>query len=133
MPIKTASQITNELRDSIIKEFLEYRLGLGDDARMTKGNKFMFPCTDEKGEERFCEVTISIPKGNRDGEGYDGYAEAEAYLADQEEKRILAEQRNKEREEKKAIQFAKAEKARAKKAEAMAKRKEKLEGAKGAE
>lgn len=133
MPKKTATQITNELRDSILKEFLEWRKEMGDDAMMTKGNKFMFPCVDENGDDRFCEVTISIPKGTREGEGYDGYAEAEGYLADLEEKRILKEQRDKERDEKKAIQFAKAEQARAKKAEAKAKRDEKLAKAKGAE
>lgn len=131
MPVKTASMLRNELRDNLLAEFIQWRISMGDDAMQTKGNRFMFPCVDEKGNDLFCEVTISIPTGSRDGEGYDGYAEAEGYKADLEDKRILKEQRDKERQAKQKVQFEKAEKARQKKAEAQAKREAKLAEAKG--
>ena len=39
----------------------------------------MFPAIDELGNECFLTVTVQIPKGSRDGDPYDGYAEAENY------------------------------------------------------
>lgn len=39
-----------------------------------------------EGEEGYYKIPIQIPKGSRDGEAFDGYAEAENYKTESEEK-----------------------------------------------
>ena len=39
-----------------------------------------------EGEEGYYKIPIQIPKGSRDGEAFDGYAEAENYKMESEEK-----------------------------------------------
>ena len=39
-----------------------------------------------EGEEGYYKIPVQIPKGSRDGEAFDGYAEAENYKMESEEK-----------------------------------------------
>jgi len=76
-------------------------------------NEITLPLCDKEGNEKFPVVKVSIPRGERDGDGgyipYDGYAAAEAYQEDLAEKR------------------AKKAKAEQKKADAIAAKKRKQE------
>ena len=67
--------------------------------------EFTIPVVDSQGEEKFANIKISIPRGKRvDGtyEPYDGYAAAEEYRVDEEEKAAIAKAKaeKKEMEEK---------------------------------
>ena len=54
------------------------------DVLPVSASELAIPCLDEEGNEKFVLVKVSIPRGQRDGEGgyipYDGYAANEAYL-----------------------------------------------------
>ena len=73
------------------------------------------PCLDAEGNEKFVLVKISIPRGTRNGQGgydpYDGYAVAEDYAIDCEEKA----QKKADAEAKKQKKIAHDEKVRAEK------------------
>ena len=48
-------------------------------------NSFAIPFVVE-GEEGYYKIPVQIPKGSRDGEAFDGYAEAENFKMESEEK-----------------------------------------------
>ena len=54
------------------------------DVLPVSASELAIPCLDAEGNEKFVLVKVSIPRGQRDGEGgyipYDGYAANEAYL-----------------------------------------------------
>ena len=59
------------------------------DALPVSANEIAVPCLDPEGNEIWAIVKVSIPRGTRNGNGYDpydGYAAAEDYKAEQEEK-----------------------------------------------
>ena len=63
---------------------------MGEDALEVATNKLAFPIVDSEGNELSIMVTVSVPTGQRGGEGYDCYAEAEAYAIDKAEKEAKA-------------------------------------------
>lgn len=83
------------------------------DALRINSNKIAFPCLNANGDEMNIEITISVPRGSRDGEEYDVYALNKDFLFKVEQKKKLAE----ETKAKKAKKVAKDKKAREKKAE----------------
>lgn len=88
------------------------------DVLPVSASELAIPCLDKEGNEKFVLIKVSIPRGNRDGEGgyvpYEGYKRAEEYqwkLADDAKKHADAEAKKqakiakdqKAREEKKAL------------------------------
>ena len=62
---------------------------LNTDALAVSASEIALPVVDAEGNEKFAIVKVSIPRGTRNGNGYDaydGYAAAEEYKAEQEEK-----------------------------------------------
>ena len=56
--------------------------------------------TVEDGEETAIKIVFQIPKGERNGNGYDVYEDAQAYAFKQNEKKVKAEKKaNKEKKE----------------------------------
>jgi hypothetical protein len=97
------------------------------DIKQYRSNAFCYPVVDEEGNEGFIKIVVSIPKGSRDGEEWDGYEEAAAYERNLETKRLNAEKAAAEKA-KKVEHDRKAREAKAKaKAEAKAKAKAKAE------
>lgn len=122
MPKMSAAQIRNATRNAIVKEIIAWRVSLGDDAQQTKGNKLMWPALDIEGNEIFVELTVSIPTGARDDdEKYNGYAEAENFVALQEEKE--AKRKAKEAESQRRAAEAKAKREEKKRLEEEKKKK----------
>lgn len=81
------------------------------DALSVSASELAIPCLDEEGNEKWVLIKVSIPRGTRNGSGYDpydGYALAEDYRIDCEEKA----QKKAETEAKKKAKIAKDEKAR---------------------
>ena len=59
------------------------------------------PVVDSEGNEKFVTITVKVPTGDRSGEPYDGYGEAESY-------RMHIEKRAREKAETAAKNAAKA-------------------------
>ena len=45
----------------------------------TGSNKIAIPVLDDEGNEEFLEIVLKVPLGERNGDPYDGYGEAESY------------------------------------------------------
>lgn len=87
----TNAQLENGLR----KQFLDLLKNAVSNELDAEGvdvsaSEFAIPCLDAEGNEKWVLVKVSVPRGTRNGEGgytpYDGYAVAEDYRAEQEEK-----------------------------------------------
>lgn len=101
---------------AIVKECLETA---GEEVLITGSNKFAVPTLDEDGNEKFLELTFKIPTGERNGDAYDGYEEAEAYKDHLDDKAAKAAETAKKKAEKIARDKAEREaKAKAKKEKA---------------
>lgn len=111
------------LRDNLRTAYLERIMELfrvnGEEVLRTGSNEFAFPCLDADGNDEFVVVTVKVPTGERGGDPYDGYGEAEAYAMKVAEKAEKA----KEAAAKKAAKIAKDEADRKAKAEAKARAK----------
>lgn len=105
----TATAVTNALRTSEFDRLTKLLAENGYAILPTKGAQFASPVVDSVGDKRFIRVTLEVPKGDRDGNVYDGVAESEIFLAEQAEKAVKAEEVAKRKAEK--IAKAKAPKA----------------------
>lgn len=88
----TPTAITNALRQAEFTKLTDLLTANGYEVLQTKGAQFASPVVDMNGGERFIRVTLEVPKGDREGNAYDGYAEAQAFTADQAEKALKAEE-----------------------------------------
>ena len=72
---------------AIVRKAIETELNT--DALTVSASEIALPVVDAEGNEKFAIVKVSIPRGTRNGNGYDaydGYAAADDYKAEQEEK-----------------------------------------------
>ena len=104
---RTPPAIPNALRQSEFSKLTDLLTANGYEVLVTKGAQVACPVVDEVGDDRFIRITLEVPKGDRDGNAYDGYAEAEAFTADQAEKAQKAEEVAKRKAEKVAKAKAK--------------------------
>ena len=88
----TKAQLETALRNRFIgfvKEMVSEKVDT--DALPISASELVIPCLDDEGNEKWVQIKISIPRGTRNGEGgynpYDGYAAAEDYTLDCEEKK----------------------------------------------
>lgn len=86
----------SKIGDSIRVQFMEmigdFLITKDKEVLLIKSNVYSIPWVVD-GEEGYINITFSIPKGARNGEGYDGYAEAENYkmLCDAKAKKKIAD------------------------------------------
>ena len=82
------------------------------DALAVSASELAIPCLDAEGNEKFVLIKVSIPRGTRNGEGgydpYDGYAAAEDYAQDLQERA----EKKADAEAKKQAKIARDQKAR---------------------
>lgn len=87
----TKAQLETKLRVTFMEQVVqmvskEYET----DALSVSASEIAVPVLDEEGNEKFILVKVSIPRGQRDGEGgyipYDGYEAHEAYVEEQASK-----------------------------------------------
>ena len=92
------------INDTIKSEFMETVKAIleanGEEVLLVKSGTYSIPWVKDD-DEGFINITFSIPKGERGGDGYDGYAEAENYKFDVAEKKRKAEERKAKAEAKK--------------------------------
>lgn len=92
----TNTQLDHNLRQKIIEEITDLLTNYykTDVMPVKKFGTVCFPVLDEEYNEKFIEVSISVPRGMRNGKGsyvpFDGYAAAEEYA---ETMRIKEEER----------------------------------------
>ena len=97
---------------NMVKEMISDKVAT--DALPVSASELAIPCLDAEGNEKWVLIKVSIPRGTRNGNGYDpydGYAVAEDYAQDCAEKAA----KKAEVEAKKQAKIAKDEKARAEK------------------
>lgn len=92
------------VNDEIKSEFMETIKAVleanGEEVLLVKSGTYSIPWVKDD-DEGFINITFSIPKGERGGNGYDGYAEAENYAMETAEKKRKAEERKAKAEAKK--------------------------------
>jgi len=121
------TQLANMKREEVLSLLTEF-LSATEEVMRESGNAIVFPSVDAEGNEIFVKIAVSIPRGDRSGEAYDGYAAAEDYKIHQEEVAANKAQREKEKAEAAAKRKERAEAAKAKKEAEAAKRNKTTEG-----
>lgn len=79
-------KIGEESRKTLVFHITESLKSFGFDVLQTGSNTFAVPIVED-GEEGAVEIVVKIPKGPRDGSGYDPFEAAQAFAFHEEEKR----------------------------------------------
>lgn len=124
------TQLANMKREEVLTQLANF-LADYEEVMRESGNALVFPSTDAEGNEIFVKVSVSIPRGDRSGEAYDGYAAANFYRIHQEEVAANKAQREKDNAAKAAKAKERREAAKAKKEAEAAKRAKALEEREG--
>lgn len=105
----TSTVLSNSLRSRYSAMIVPHLEELGETVLCVGNGKFAIPCTNDDGDDAWVTISLTVPKGTRDGDAYDGYAESADYARHQQEqaeKKAEAEriraQKQAERERKKA-------------------------------
>lgn len=106
-----------ELRNAITQQIKELLTPLFEDLGNDKDNVLSFPTLDSERNERCITITVSVPKGSRDGVEYDCFEAHEEYNRKKAEAKAKAEAAAKA----KADKIRKDEERRKARAEAKAK------------
>lgn len=101
------ASLENEIRSRLFSAILPILREMGEEPLAVSNSEYTFPVVDSEGNETFANLKISIPRGTRSEDGYipyDGYAAAEEYAAELEDKRLRSaakeEKKRKAEEEK---------------------------------
>lgn len=121
------TQLANMKREEVLSLLTEF-LSATEEVMRESGNAIVFPSVDAEGNEIFVKIAVSIPRGDRSGEAYDGYAAANFYRIHQEEVAANKAQREKDNAAKAAKAKERREAAKAKKEAEAAKHAKALEG-----
>lgn len=87
---KSKAELETAIRNDLLSAITEMLTAkLETDVLPVSASELAIPVLDAEGNEKFALVKVSIPRGTRNGSGYDpydGYAAAEEYKGDLEEK-----------------------------------------------
>lgn len=83
-------KIGEESRKTLVFHIVESLKSFGFDVLQTGSNTYAVPIVED-GEEGAVEIVVKIPKGPRDGSGYDPFEAAQAYAFHEDEKRKKAQ------------------------------------------
>lgn len=92
--------LNDKLREKYINVISDALVGLEEEVLRTGSNEIAFPCVDEAGNDKFIVLTVKVPTGSRDGEGYDGYSMAEDYAIKCKNKEETAKKKEAEKQKK---------------------------------
>lgn len=101
----------NELREQYLDKVTDILINSNEEVLRVASNQIAIPCVSSSGEEAYMVITFKVPTGTRDGEAYDGYAEAEDYAAAVEQKAIKKQKAEEKKKKKIASDKAKRENA----------------------
>ena len=108
-----------ELESALRKQYLDILTEVfskDSDVLVVSSNELALPCVDADGNETFVVLKVSVPRGTRNGNGYDpydAYAVAEAYaleVQEKQEKKAAAEKKKQEKIERDKQKRAEKEK-----------------------
>ena len=85
-------KVGEESRKTIVFHIVDSLKSFGFDVLQTGSNTYAIPIVED-GEEGAVEIVAKIPKGPRDGSGYDPYEAEAAYKFHEDEKRKRAEKK----------------------------------------
>lgn len=105
MAVSKETQSNNRYREFLIKKLMSFcscpEIGGGEEwVRRTASNSFGFMFVNDNGDEGTVKVTVSFPRGSRDGEPYDYEAEADEYKIKCERRQIKKKKMNSARQRK---------------------------------
>ena len=95
------AKIDDKVRNHYMELVEKFLVANDEEVLQVKTNIFSIPWVDGE-EEGYINITFSIPKGQRGGEGYDGHEEAENFKIEQKVK--LEKKMEKEEAKKKKIE-----------------------------
>jgi hypothetical protein len=75
----TRKQLDEEIKIRFLTGVSEHLEQTGEEVLRVKSNEIALPVLDSEGEERWIVLTFKVPTGERGGDPYDGYSEAESY------------------------------------------------------
>lgn len=75
----TRKQLDEEIKVRFLTGVSEHLEQMGEEVLRVKSNEIALPVLDSEGEERWIVLTFKVPIGERGGDPYDGYVEAESY------------------------------------------------------
>jgi hypothetical protein len=73
------ANLDNQLREKWVNELINLLTAKGEDVLQYKSNEICIPCVDDDGNEKYVQFVVKVPKGDRDGNEFDGYSEKESY------------------------------------------------------
>ena len=124
----TKSQLTSIKREQVLALLADFFASQDEEVMRECGNAIVFPSVDSEGNELYVKVTVSIPRGDRSGEAYNGHEVANAFKEHCEEVAANRAQREKEKAAAAKLRKEKAAAAKAKKEAEAAKKAAKAEG-----
>lgn len=83
---KTDKMVNDVARNGMVNALEQVLQANDTEVLKIASNKLAVPFRNELGNEFYFVFTVSVPKGSRDGEAYDGRAEAEDYAFKMNEK-----------------------------------------------
>ena len=101
----------NELRETFLNKISDFLVECNEEVLRVASNQVAIPCVSSSGEEAYMVITFKVPSGTRDGEQYDGYAEAEDYAKTVEQKAIKKKKSDEKKKKKIASDTLKRQKA----------------------
>ena len=102
------TKVGEKSRDEIIFHIVESLKSFGYDVLQVSSASYAVPVVED-GEEGAVRIVVQIPKGARDGEGYDPFEEAQAYQFKQDKARKKREKKAEEKAKKLAKKAEKGE------------------------
>lgn len=97
---KSRKVLHDELRAVYLDKVVQMLTDAGEEVLRTASNEIAIPCVDSEGNDEYIVVTIKVPTGGKDGEGYDAYGCAEEYRIKCKEKAERALEMAKKKAEK---------------------------------
>ena len=91
-------KVGEKSRETLVFHITESLKSFGFDVLQTGSNTFAVPIVED-GEEGAVEIVLKIPKGPRDGSGYDPFEAAQAYAFHEDEKRKKAAKKAEKKKE----------------------------------
>ena len=107
------ASLETEVRNQVLQTIIDAVNPISDILPIS-ASELALPIVDSEGNEKFAVIKVSIPRGERDGNG--GYIPFDGYAAAEDWKLVLAERADKAAKRKEKAE--RAEKERARKAEA---------------
>ena len=93
------ASLETEVRNQVLQTIIEAVNPISDILPIS-ASELALPIVDSEGNEKFAVIKVSIPRGERDGNG--GYIPFDGYAAAEDWKLVLAERAEKEKERKRA-------------------------------